>query len=162
MEDEVLAVVSASAPRRWIGIGMLAGVALIVLYVAIAEPPQPGWQLFLVVMGAAALWVARRMAQATTHRIELTRAGLRSSTGEWIARLEEIAAMDRGMFAFKPSNGFLVRLKNPGSRAWQPGLWWRLGRRVGIGGVTPASQTKAMADILAALLAERDQMSDAI
>jgi hypothetical protein len=39
-------------------------------------------------------------------------------------------------------------------RRWQPGLWWRLGKRVGVGGVAPGHQTKAMAQIIEALLAE--------
>ena len=39
----------------------------------------------------------------------------------------------------------------------EPGLWWRIGRRIGVGGVTPASQSKVMADLITARLIERDQ-----
>lgn len=156
MQDEVLAVVEASAPRRWMGVGMLVAVGLLLIYVALATPPAPGWQLFLIVTGGLALWLAQRLYQATLHRIELTEHELRSSTGEVIARVEDVEAMDRGVFAFKPSNGFLVRTREPGERAWAPGLWWRVGRRVGIGGVVAASQTKFMSEVLAALIAQRD------
>ncbi|TMV08034.1 hypothetical protein FGK63_11345 [Ruegeria sediminis] len=155
MQDEVLAVVEASTPRRWLGVGMLATVGLLSIYVALATPPAPGWQVFLIVIGGLSLWLAQRLHQATAHRIELTEQELRSSTGEVIARVSEVEAMDRGVFAFKPSNGFLVRTREPGQRAWAPGLWWRVGRRVGIGGVTPAAQTKFMSETLAALIAER-------
>jgi hypothetical protein len=41
-------------------------------------------------------------------------------------------------------------------RVWEPGMWWRLGKFVAIGGVTPGSQTKTMSEILSALVAERD------
>lgn len=157
MTDEVLAVVEASAPRRWMGVAMLAIVGILVIYVAVVTPPEPAWQVFLIVMGAVSLWLAQRMYQATMHRIELTATELRSSTGEIIAKVADIRGMDRGVFAFKPSNGFLLRTESKGSRVWQPGLWWRMGRRIGIGGVTPGSQTKFMSETIAALMAERER-----
>ena len=82
---------------------------------------------------------------------------MRSTSGEEIAALDDIAAIRRGMFDLKPSNGFTVHLKKPRSRRWQPGLWWAFGRRVGIGGVTPGSEAKSMAQIIEALLVERGQ-----
>ncbi len=155
MDDEILAVVEASAPRRWLAVGVLAAVGLILLYVLVARPPEPVWAVFLVLVGAAALWLAQRLYRATEHRIELTRTEIRSTTGDRIALVAEVEAIDRGVFAFKPSNGFLLKLKCPGGRAWEPGMWWRIGRRVGIGGVTPGGQSKAMSEILSALMAGR-------
>ncbi|GAA6199182.1 hypothetical protein [Aquicoccus sp. SU-CL01552] len=155
MEDEILVTVQVSAPRRWLGVGMLLGLAGLVIYVALSSPPAPQWQVFLLLTGAAALWTAERMRRATGHRLELTRTELRASDGTRIAAIDEIAGLDRGAFAFKPSNGFLIRTRAPGGRAWQPGVWWRFGRRIGIGGVTAPPQTKAMSEVLAALLAER-------
>ena len=155
MEDDILATVRVSAPRRWLGLGVLLGFGSMVIYVALATPPALSWQLFLLVIGAGALWIAERMRRATGFRIELTRDELRCSDGTRIATIDEIEALERGTFAFKPSNGFLIRTSVPGTRVWLPGLWWRVGRRIGIGGVTSAGQTKAMSEILAALLAER-------
>lgn len=155
MTEEVLAVVEASAPRRWLALGVLAGVGLLSIYIALASPPAPAWLVFLIAVGAAALWLAHRLYLATEHRIELTRTEIRASSGERIALVADVEGLDRGVFAFKPSNGFLIRVKTPGSRVWQPGMWWRLGRRIGVGGVTPGSQTKAMAEILSALMAQR-------
>ncbi|MEJ6609340.1 MAG: hypothetical protein QNL63_06380, partial [Paracoccaceae bacterium] len=74
-----------------------------------------------------------------------------------IAYVDQIVSIDRGMLAFKPSNGFIFKVKTAQPRAWNPGLWWRFGRRVGVGGVTPGSSTKMMADIIAAKLAERTE-----
>jgi hypothetical protein len=54
----------------------------------------------------------------------------------------------------KPSNGFTVVMETKQPRAWAPGLWWRVGRRVGVGGVTGASQTKFMAEQIALRLAQ--------
>ena len=153
---EVLAVVEASPARRWLAILILISLGGLTLYMAMVSPPAFIWQVFLVGIAAASLWLAERMRRATATRIELTKAGLRDSEGRFLAELAVISGVERGMFAFKPSNGFLVKMREPGAATWQTGLWWRLGRRIGVGGVTAASQTKAMADILAALLIERD------
>ena len=159
-DTEVLAMVQASAPRRWIGVIMLAGLGGMVIYVALASPPALHWQVFLIVMGALALWMAERMRRATEHRIELTETELRSSEGMVIATISDIQSLDRGFFAFKPSNGFLIKTRTPGMGIWRPGLWWRMGRRIGVGGVTPGGQTKAMSEILAAMMAQLDQDSN--
>ena len=158
MDDdaEILAEMRASPGRRVIGIGSLGGLGVLVLWIAFARPPELMWQVFLIVVGLAALWCADAMRRATASRVHLTRAELRDTDGTLLARVADIEAVDRGAFAFKPSNGFLVRLAERGpSNAWRPGLWWRLGRQIGVGGMTPGHQAKNMADILAALLETR-------
>mgnify|MGYP000182353287 CR=1 FL=1 len=160
MSDEIVASVRASEARRYMGVGMLFAVGTLVIYVALATPPSAAWLVFLLVVGLGSLWLAVRMWQATQFQIELTEDELRCSDGNVIARVDDIENIDRGFFAFKPSNGFLIKTKTPASRIWQPGLWWRFGRRIGIGGVTPGSQSKAMSEILAAMIAMRSQAGD--
>ncbi|SMO49171.1 hypothetical protein [Ruegeria faecimaris] len=155
MQQEVLAVVKASSPRRWMGVGMLSTVGFLVVFVALAAPPEPSWQVFLFVVGAASFWLAYRMWQATSDWIELTETELRTGAGQPIAAIEDIETVERGAFAFKPSNGFLVTTRQSGANRWAPGLWWRLGRRVGIGGMTSAAETKFMSEILSVMVAER-------
>ncbi|SEO36048.1 hypothetical protein SAMN04490248_104112 [Salinihabitans flavidus] len=157
MDDEVLVMVRASPMRRAFGLAALLGLAGIVLYVAIATPPALGWQVFLVVLGAGVLWMTERTRRATATAIELTREVLRSTNGDVIASLDNIAGIDRSTFAFKPSNGFLLTLKTPGARRWEPGIYWAFGRRVGVGGVLPGPQTKFLAQTLETLLLERAQ-----
>lgn len=152
-DQEVLASIEASQPRRVMGVVMLGGLGVLTLYLGASSPPSLGWLAFLIVVGVVSIWMAIRLWQATEHRIELTREMLRCSDGVEIARVADLAHMDRGFFAFKPSNGFLLRSEVAGPRVWYPGLWWRAGRRIGIGGVTPGSQAKAMSEILAALMA---------
>lgn len=153
---EVITTLAPSPFRRWLAVGMMAGLGAICLCLALLRPPgDPLWLVVLMAIGAASLWLARRLALATRTWIELTEAGLRDGKGRILAPIARIAGVERGVFAFKPSNGFLVRLSDPGPRAWEPGLWWRFGRRVGVGGVTPSAQGRLMADALAALLAER-------
>ena len=117
-----------------------------------AQPPGSLiWQIFLLLVGGLALWLADAMRRATALSVELTRDGLRTSDGEIIAALDQIETLDRGIFAFKPSNGFLIKLTQKAPARWQPGLWWRLGKRIGVGGVTPGAQSRVMADLLTAL-----------
>lgn len=158
MDNEILTTVRASALRRWFGVAVMGILGVMLVYIALVLPPKSFlWQAFLLMFGVAALVLADSTRRATGRVVELTRDGLRDSTGEMIAPLAEIAGLESGTFAMKPSNGFLVRLKTTRSRRWLPGLWWAVGRRVGIGGVTPGSQTKVMAQMLRALIAERDQ-----
>ncbi|SFD47727.1 hypothetical protein SAMN04488523_10194 [Sulfitobacter brevis] len=156
-DTEVLAVVRASAGRRLIGLAALGGLGVMLIYIALARPPELVWQIFLIVVGLGALWMANAMRRATAGQVELTETELRDSDGTVLAQVADIESMDRGFFAFKPSNGFLLKTRSGAGRVWRPGLWWRMGRRIGIGGMTPGSQTKFMSEILAALVAQRDQ-----
>ncbi|MEP2031527.1 MAG: hypothetical protein ABJI96_22760 [Paracoccaceae bacterium] len=156
MENEVLATVEASAGRRWIGIGALGLLGVLLVYVTFTQPATLVWQAFLLSAGVLALWMADKMRRSTIWVIELTATELRDSRGAVLARVEDMEAVDRGVFAFKPSNGFLISLKSPGKRAWLPGLWWRIGRRIGVGGLTPGAQTRVMSERLATLLTQRN------
>ncbi len=125
------------------------------LLIWVAAVPQPAlvWQIAFLAGGLWAFLVAYRMYRATDDTIVLTRDELSSGSGELIAKVENVKAVERGAFAFKPSNGFLVRLKEAdGAPAWRPGLWWRRGTFIGIGGVVPGGQSRAMAEVLTALL----------
>jgi hypothetical protein len=156
MKDEVIGTVSASMGRRVLGIASLALLGVLLIYVCFTQPPAALGQFFLLLTGAGALWIAEKMRRATSAVIELTATELRNSSGEVICLLDDVESIDRGFFAFKPSNGFLLKTKSSGARAWHPGLWWRAGRRIGIGGMTPGHQTKFVSEIIAATIAQRD------
>ena len=155
-DQDILATVNASPGRRILGVGGVWLLAGIVLWVAVTTPPALGWQVFLLAVGGAAIWLAERMRRATALRLELTETELRDSGGTVIARTDDIIGLDRGIFAFKPSNGFLLKLRQAEGRVWRPGLWWRLGNRVGIGGMTPGHQAKVMAEVISAMVATRE------
>lgn len=150
-----LAVVSVSPGRRVFGVGVLAGLALLMLRMALAGAGGSWLDALVFAMGLIAAWGAWIMYRATQLSVILRADGLFDSTGQCLAALDDIDVVDRGTFAFKPSNGFLLRTKTKGSRLWQPGLYWRLGRRIGVGGITRASEAKQMADTLSILMAER-------
>ncbi|KNG92656.1 hypothetical protein [Pseudaestuariivita atlantica] len=156
ISGELLAEVAASTPRRMLGVGVLASLGVVLLWTAFNTPPATlSLLLLLLVGGVAALFGAVRMWRATEGRLALTTDGLFDPDGKCLAGWEDMDRVDRGMLAFKPSNGFMLTLKSPGARAWRPGLFWQLGRRIGVGGVTAAAQAKAMADLISIRLAER-------
>lgn len=146
--------ISASPGRRLIGVGTMTALGALVLYLALTEAGMGlGWKLVLAAGGGVALWLAHRMWEATGHALILTEEALMDSDGTVIAELDNIEKVDRSAFAMKPSNGFLIVLKVPGPRVWRPGLWWRIGRRVAVGGVTNGAHTRPMADMIKLKLA---------
>jgi hypothetical protein len=148
---------STSAPRRVIALTVLVALGALLVYLALARPPEAfGWRIFLLGFGLLVLVQAERFRRASRLAIELRDKALVDSAGRLICRIDEIRSIQRGAFAFKPSNGFTLLLDRAHGMVWAPGLWWRIGRRVGVGGVTPVQQTKALADHLAMDLARRD------
>lgn len=154
--EKVFARLEVSPVRRIFGVGILGALAALLLYAGVFHPPEDVLSAAtLLGVGAAVIWQGARLFRATSHGLILTRDGVFETSGTQLCALDQIASVDRGFFAFKPSNGFLIRLKEPLPRAWAPGLWWRMGRRVGVGGATSARQGKNMADMIAVLLSDR-------
>ncbi|WP_052700867.1 hypothetical protein [Loktanella sp. S4079] len=156
-QTEVQASIHVSTPRRIVAFCVSLVLGCLVIYIALRQPPAPVFLVFMLAFGLAALWLAEKIRRAPFCTIELTETELRDTNGTSIARLDEIKNIDRGVLAIKPSNGFTLILKNTKPRAWAPGLWWRLGRRVGVGGITSAGQTKFMAEQIALRLSEDNQ-----
>lgn len=157
MTSPVICTLTPSPVRRVTAVIVLAALGLFPIWVLLTAPPgHPGWLLFLLAVGTGMLWLTARLWQSTDKAIVLTRAGLFDSAGTCIAPLDDIASVDRGVFAFKPSGGFALRLTRASRRGWAPGLWWRFGRSLGVGGVTPNAQGRVMAEMIALALSDRD------
>ena len=155
--DEVLATIDPHPVRRVFTTGVVGLLGLVLIYVAAATPPaDPGWLVFLVILGGGSLYLAWKVWDATAMPLELTRSALREAGGRVLFTLDEVESVDRSVFAFKPAGGFLVRLKSPTTRGrvYAPALWWRSGRRVAVGGATAPSQAKPVADLIKIIVAE--------
>lgn len=154
-ESGVYARVSASNARRYFAFGVLYGLGALLIYIAVARPTNLGGTLTLLGLGAVVLILGERLRAATSREIELTETEVRDSTGQVLAQIADIVAVERGAFAMKPSNGFTLLLREKAPRAWVPGMWWRMGRRVGVGGTTGAGPAKFMAEQIAFRIAQR-------
>jgi len=153
--SEILVKLEVVQGRRMFGVLSITGLGITLLYIAAVYPPTILVALLtLILVGALFIWAGYRLYRSTDNTILLTREAITTQSGRVLCRLEDIAQVDRGFFAFKPSNGFLVLLKHPGERSWAPGMWWSFGKHIGIGGVTSPRQSKEMVSIIQILLAE--------
>jgi hypothetical protein len=148
-DDDILISIQPSVGRRYLGVGSLAALAVVLL--PLVFEAQGIWSLMFLAMSIAVAFAARGLWRATGDSIVLTRTELRTASGRVLTPVSNVRAVERGAFAFKPSNGFLVKLKTPHGRGWAPGLWWQRGRLIGVGGVIPGGQARAMAEFLTAL-----------
>lgn len=147
-ENGVYARVYAAPMRRMFAYVMLLGLGLLLLWLVLTAPPSAGWAVVMIGISVGALFLAEKTRRATMTYLELTSDELRDSTGRVLVKVEDIEKIDRGVFAFKPSNGFVLKTKTKAPAAWAPGLWWRIGRRVGVGGVVPSAPAKYMAEVI--------------
>ena len=153
---EILATISPSRPRRLFALCVLFFLGVLVILIAFLRPPVVfHWQIMLMLFGAVVLWFADLLRRASSKSLILTKTDLRESTGRLLANVDDIEGIDRGVFAFKPSNGFMLKTSSSEGLAWAPGVWWRIGNRIGVGGVTPAGEAKSMAEIITVMLAQR-------
>lgn len=150
MTDEVLATITPSRFRRGLAVALLAGLGALLMYLGFNDDSIGyGLRMAFAGLGTGGLVLAERVWRLTAVSLILTEAGLLDSNGRVLCLTEEVAHVERNAFAFKPSNGFAVKLTRPAARAWVPGLWWRYGRRLGVGGVVSKHEAKAMADVMA-------------
>lgn len=140
----------------------LAAVCAILVFIgtsiwwAGANSPSPsiGPRLLAIPGGAIWLWAAWGLWARAERGLVMDETGLSDTDGRHIASFAQIKGLERGVFAMKPSNGALIKLNETGAIYWMPGLWWRLGTRIGIGGLTPKAPTKAFVDVLSAKLGQ--------
>lgn len=144
MTDEM--ILAPTPARRFLALTALLGLAVFCFAFAVQ-----GGVLFWP-MGLLAAWGAYWFYTSTRDTLILRSDGIYLQSGPMLVAMDDIVKIDRGMFAMKPTNGFALVLKTPGPRRFAPGLYWQLGRRLGIGGVTPPAAGKLMAETLASRL----------
>ncbi len=148
-----LARLDAGSARRGVAAGLVAGAGGALMIAA--NDVAGGAGLVLAVLGGVGVVMAAVLWRASAGHVVLTEQGLFDHAGTCLAKLAEIDAVTAAPFAFKPSNGFTLMLNTPQTRLWVPGLYWRYGRRLGIGGVPAGQAARAMAERIAALIAQR-------
>ncbi len=154
--ERLVIEIGRPAPIRWLvllALASLAGLTGAMALGALAREPMASLGFALASAGLVALLIAAFRSRASVLRFDGER--LTDDTGAELCRLDEIVQIDRGFVFLKPSTGFLVTLKSPKPFAWAPGLWWRFGRRIGVGGATSRAAGKAMAETISLEMARR-------
>ncbi|MEM9850852.1 MAG: hypothetical protein AAF761_02525 [Pseudomonadota bacterium] len=155
MKHQLLAQLRVKGPRRVVAIVSVGLLAAAAIYLAVTPGMPAGARVFLIALGGVVGWGAWAIAKSTEVDLLLTRDGLVDAAGQMIAPMEYIERVDRGVFAVKPPSGFVIKLNTKMPAGWAPGVWWRIGRRIGIGGAVSGPDAKAMAEILELALADR-------
>jgi hypothetical protein len=144
-------ILPLSWARHYLAMIMLAAMGFLFLSIVVKTPPAaPLGIVFLIAVGALALYVSYLVWQVSGRSLHLTADELCDDQGQVLCLVKDIKTVERGALAFKPSGGFVVVLKTRVARGWAPGLWWKFGKRIGVGGVVSSGAGKAMADVLAA------------
>lgn len=154
--SDVIMKIQPSTGRRLFGVVVLCLSAFVMLNFAFKEVTHSMvLKAILFGMGVVFLWQAQANLRFAKAALILKREGLFDDRGQLICALSNMVMIDRGWFSFKPSNGFLIRLRESENWKWSPGLYWRIGRRLGVGGSISPAQTKAMSDKLLLLMQEK-------
>ena len=156
--DTPLITVKPSPARLWFSVASLGALGALMLWIALAHPPaELGWRVFLLLGGGGIGWGAWRLVSLQDRALVLTQTSLFDTQAGEICRIADIAQINRGVFAVKPARGFALTLATRHQRRWVPGLWWRIGRSVGVGGMTGAVETKLLAEMIEAMVMTRSR-----
>lgn len=147
----------ASILRRLFAAAMFALLAIVLLKIGFSGTGPLWGRVLLVLFGGAVVAMGLWLWQATEGGVVLADGALRLESGEVLARIDEIERVERGAFAMKPAGGFVLKMKHKQPLGWAPGLWWRRGRTVAVGGVIHPASGKAMAQFIEAQMAENAQ-----
>ncbi|MEO0359341.1 MAG: hypothetical protein AAF386_13850 [Pseudomonadota bacterium] len=142
--------------RRIFALGALALLSGLCLYLVFNAPFSFGITVIGSLIALGAFWAFAKMYQGTRLAVELRDDGMYLTDGRCLAAMDQIVRVDRGTFSIKPTNGFTLILRDKAAFEFVPGLYWRSGRKLGLGGVTAPHMGKMMSEALAMRIAERD------
>ena len=156
MQDQGIAVIRRPELLRWavvITLILMGGFCGLIGLSLFAQSVLPA--LALVVIASGCLWLAWATFQTDCSSVMFDGERIYTNSGVELCRLDEVADLQRGMAMLKPSGGFIILLTGDAPRGWSPGLWWRYGTRIGVGGAVSTRACKHMADSISGALAAR-------
>lgn len=155
-DGRMIVEIARPAAVRWLVILCLGAMGALLLAMSVSiVARQPFVALALFAAALALLYLGLATLRSGASRLRFDGQRLTDDSGVELCRLEEIETVERGFVLLKPSTGFLITLKAPRPFAWAPGLWWRWGRKIGVGGATSRAAGKMMAEAISLALAQR-------
>ena len=99
-----------------------------------------------------AFWFKRFLSQYSNVGFLINKMGLYDLHENLICRISDIQRVDSSPYTFKSANGFIIILKEKTSFQLVPGLYWRLGRRISVGGLISKNESKLLSTAVANFL----------
>lgn len=141
--DSAIVEVRRPATARWALLAAIAALTGIFLTLGLRDGA--------VIMGILAIPTALAgiaVYRAKSMVVRFDGEAVFDDTGFVLCRIDQIVKVERGLGPLNPSSGFVIRTHEPQGSGWSPGLWWRFGRRIGIGGATSARAGRNMASAI--------------
>ena len=104
-----------------------------------------------------ALWFTRFLKRYSKVGFLINQSGLFNLDGSIICEIGDIEIIDVSPYTFKSANGFIVILKTKNSFKLIPGLYWRLGKRLSIGGLVSKTESKFLSQALLRFYEEKEK-----
>ena len=146
--EKPLAIINPPVLKRYFFTLLSLILAVLLLYEGISFFLVSGDRLGFILVGLFLLGLTYLFYFNTGKALVLYEDRLVSTDGELLFELKNVTSIENGLFSFKPSNGVLFYLKEPMPFKWKLGLWWRIGKRVGIGGCTQKSSINFAVEII--------------
>jgi hypothetical protein len=147
-------MIAVSPTRVLLAVSAAGGLALLLLAVAVLPALPFAARAVILAFGLGALLLALALWRARRGALVLDLRGIADETGARIATWPEIARAHQSPFGLRPSGGIGLQLRSAAVPGWRPGLWWRWGRRAGLGGMLGRAGARELA---AAILWQMDQ-----
>ena len=138
---------------RWLVVTAVIVMLVISFSIGVRSVASPIAAVINLIAALAVGWFGWSMATAKASKVVFDGERLTDNAGVELCTIDEIENVERGFAMFKPSAGFAILLREEKPRGWSPGLWWRNGRRIGVGGATPGRAARNMADAITMALA---------
>lgn len=134
---------------RWIMLAAIVVLFAMTLIASIDFMSRATFPALVLALFAAVIgWFGQALLFTKARAVIFEGDRLYDDSGVEICHLDNVAEIEKGLHLFKPSSGFVLKLRTRQPAGWSPGLWWRVGHRVGVGGATPGRRAKAMADAI--------------
>ena len=104
--------------------------------------------LFLPLILLLGFWFKNFLKKYSKVGFLINEQGLFNLDKSPICKMHEIDRVDASPYTFKSANGFIIILKTKNSFESVPGLYWKLGKRISIGGLVSKNESKFLAGLL--------------